>query len=543
MRDISCDLQLAALQRLSDALIGLLVDFRFLGQVARWAVSLKDADLAFDGAGNLDKAATESQLPRSLGWAFTELSARSGQLTKRVDRLWASRQKAIVEMRKLPDYLHDTLTKLHGKPWRSTVLRECLDQLHIWPFAEVRSRANSPHLPNVLQPFVALVLDADPADAWEHYENLLSGFLDDLHAVRIEVRPIDNPSPLSEQAQRVLDLLLPGLPDLADPEARMQALHRKEKEFGLDHADSVLNELYAAGAIISWDDASLPGTQRYDVDGVHAARLLGFSAGTDSPLPKDGRIRAPTSSIAPALEHTTTQRTFEAFLDELEEALADPAKRQWLRTQVFDWLSAAAAQDGDGEKSDEPIPWPPEPGDYQSVAAQCAALAAVHDEFFRGPRLFPIPATIANATADGESTHLFEALAWRFLVDAVRSNPPERQLIVLRAMLRSVNAAWTATGQSAPESSEGQSPIHEAVLTPNVVPDDAMLSAASILNNFGIPPARASRLKGKLDRFRKANKGSTDWQEVPERGPREPKYLYRAGAIRSMAMEVRNSPE
>ncbi len=66
------------------------------------------------------------------------------------------------------------------------------------------------------------------------------------------------------------------------------------------------------------------------------------------------------------------------------------------------------------------------------------------------------------------------------------------------------------------------------------IDDDSHLSPAKLAEVFCIPP-EALRLR--LNRWRETN--HEGWIENPDRKPREPKYLYRVGAVRHIIDELR----
>lgn len=68
--------------------------------------------------------------------------------------------------------------------------------------------------------------------------------------------------------------------------------------------------------------------------------------------------------------------------------------------------------------------------------------------------------------------------------------------------------------------------------------DDSFLSPRKLAEIFGVP---ADALRSRLNRWRRRN--HTGWIEVEERGSREPRYLYRVGAIRHIIDALRETSE
>jgi hypothetical protein len=64
--------------------------------------------------------------------------------------------------------------------------------------------------------------------------------------------------------------------------------------------------------------------------------------------------------------------------------------------------------------------------------------------------------------------------------------------------------------------------------------DAGLYSPATLAEALGL---EQDFVEARLTRWRHANMGSTAWIEVTERKPREPKYLYRAAAVRSLLQE------
>ncbi|NUQ63992.1 MAG: hypothetical protein HUU20_16065 [Pirellulales bacterium] len=67
------------------------------------------------------------------------------------------------------------------------------------------------------------------------------------------------------------------------------------------------------------------------------------------------------------------------------------------------------------------------------------------------------------------------------------------------------------------------------------LPPDAMLSPATLAAKFDVP---LQALQGRLKRWRE--KHADGWQEVTNRKPREPQYLYRLEAVRPVIEEMRS---
>lgn len=68
------------------------------------------------------------------------------------------------------------------------------------------------------------------------------------------------------------------------------------------------------------------------------------------------------------------------------------------------------------------------------------------------------------------------------------------------------------------------------------VSDDAMLGSAALARMFNLPLPMVSK---RLERWRKQN--GEGWTENQERKPRDPKYLYRLGAVRPLLDRLRAS--
>jgi hypothetical protein len=67
---------------------------------------------------------------------------------------------------------------------------------------------------------------------------------------------------------------------------------------------------------------------------------------------------------------------------------------------------------------------------------------------------------------------------------------------------------------------------------------DAWRTATDLARLFGV---EGDALRQRLNRWRKKNDGG--WKEVTDRKPREPKYLYRDGAVRSIVGSLKTSSE
>ena len=473
MSDLSCDLQLAALERLSDGLVSILVDLRSLRDVAKCCIELKDVEHVFDENGDLAKGATHERLPPEARWAFQTLSARANLFPKRARRIQPVRQKVLHGMQQLPEYLLDALTKLHGRPWRAAVVRDCLDRILRWPASDGGSNSTAPQLPETLNHFVALSQSSNPCDRWTHHCELLGNYLDDLHAVRVEVKPIAAPAPISEVARGILHAMQSELVRVKAPTERMEIFRRKEKEFGLEHSDSVFGELCAASAIVTRPGADIPEIPDFDFDLAQVEKLLTFQLGNviaPYDVTTDANDLAPNT--APTRDERATPWSLEEFLDELENALIEARKRKWFQGQVLAWINAFVATDENGYLSQEQKPWPPSPVDELSVPARCAALAAIHDEYFPGPRLFPLPDAYKTANDADATSPLFEAWTWLSLTDAVRTCHPRTYLHVLRTMLRVIEMAWNVEINA--------HHAHRKKLFPRGLPDDPDLVDAIV---------------------------------------------------------------
>ncbi len=67
------------------------------------------------------------------------------------------------------------------------------------------------------------------------------------------------------------------------------------------------------------------------------------------------------------------------------------------------------------------------------------------------------------------------------------------------------------------------------------VADDAMMSLPDLARLFRLNDLKKNEsLRKRLGRFRRTNLSTADWRELTDAGPREPKYLYRVGAVRSI---------
>jgi hypothetical protein len=116
----------------------------------------------------------------------------------------------------------------------------------------------------------------------------------------------------------------------------------------------------------------------------------------------------------------------------------------------------------------------------------------------------------------------------------VRRNPvkPEISIITKRIDTRrlgvAINQSVMGRGQIIPVSG----PRLSTTPSPNVSEDtepDPMLSAADLANHYHLAP---EPLRKTLDRWRAKN--ADGWSEVTDRKPREPRYLYRVSAVRSV---------
>ncbi len=70
------------------------------------------------------------------------------------------------------------------------------------------------------------------------------------------------------------------------------------------------------------------------------------------------------------------------------------------------------------------------------------------------------------------------------------------------------------------------------------LPPDAMLSPATLAEKFQVPLAALQKC---LERWRAKN--ADGWQEVTNRKPREPQYLYRLEAVRAVIEEMRSKTD
>jgi hypothetical protein len=75
----------------------------------------------------------------------------------------------------------------------------------------------------------------------------------------------------------------------------------------------------------------------------------------------------------------------------------------------------------------------------------------------------------------------------------------------------------------------------EARKSLNDLSDDALMTHVDLANVLGL---RKEPLRSRLDRWRRANKGSKGWQEVTEPEPHQPKYVYRVGFVRNLLRDA-----
>ncbi|HET6881450.1 MAG TPA: hypothetical protein VFI31_14905 [Pirellulales bacterium] len=90
----------------------------------------------------------------------------------------------------------------------------------------------------------------------------------------------------------------------------------------------------------------------------------------------------------------------------------------------------------------------------------------------------------------------------------------------------------TATEGTASEPAAVELPTTSA---PPPLPDKAWLSHVELASHYELNP---ENLRQRLNTWRKKHAAGEGWKEAPERRPREPKYLYRVGAVRSIAEDM-----
>lgn len=89
-----------------------------------------------------------------------------------------------------------------------------------------------------------------------------------------------------------------------------------------------------------------------------------------------------------------------------------------------------------------------------------------------------------------------------------------------------------SAGEGGPADAPAASP------TAPTVDDESHFSPAKLAEVFGVP---ADALRTRLNRWRETHHDG--WIENPERGPREPKYLYRVGSVRSIIEDLKATSE
>ncbi len=102
----------------------------------------------------------------------------------------------------------------------------------------------------------------------------------------------------------------------------------------------------------------------------------------------------------------------------------------------------------------------------------------------------------------------------------------------IAASFKPNTAAGGPAGAPAASSAEPASP------TAPSVDDDSHFSPAKLAEVFGVP---ADALRTRLNRWRETHHDG--WIENPERGPREPKYLYRVGSVRPIIDDLKATSE
>ena len=75
------------------------------------------------------------------------------------------------------------------------------------------------------------------------------------------------------------------------------------------------------------------------------------------------------------------------------------------------------------------------------------------------------------------------------------------------------------------------------------IDDDVIVSPRKLSDLFGVPESRRDALRQRLDAWRKKNPGSEDWIEHDSRKTREPKFLYRVGAVKKIVEDVKATSE
>jgi hypothetical protein len=93
-------------------------------------------------------------------------------------------------------------------------------------------------------------------------------------------------------------------------------------------------------------------------------------------------------------------------------------------------------------------------------------------------------------------------------------------------------------GERGPAGVPGASPAEPISPTTPRIDDDSHFSPAKLAEVFGVP---AEALRTRLNRWRQTHHDG--WIENPERGPREPKYLYRVGSVRSIIEDLQATSE
>ena len=212
------------------------------------------------------------------------------------------------------------------------------------------------------------------------------------------------------------------------------------------------------------------------------------------------------------------------FLDELNARFAALAKRHWLHDQVVTWLRRPHPKAEDGEQRPDPVPvWPYNEVTW-SIPAQCAALAAVHCGYFKGPPLFTLPEEFGtNEFWDPGNEG---GIRWTVLMSYMRNELPPDAVVSLRAMLWNVDVAW--------EAEQDVGPGDDTTIAPEAA--TGFLGGSALADALGVHTTRRDAFFRQLERQR-ITLGDDCWHEVREPRPNSPRYLYRADApkVRDLA--------
>ena len=128
-------------------------------------------------------------------------------------------------------------------------------------------------------------------------------------------------------------------------------------------------------------------------------------------------------------------------------------------------------------------------------------------------------------------------LALRCWVEQNNANPAVEPREVTDPVSR-LKAAGGIRRLAPPKDLEGVASTKTTDVSLTADPEQ-MVSSATAAKQFGLTPHQKERLRKRLKAWRCPG-NCREWTEVPDAGPRQPKYLYRLGSVRRLIDAVKD---